>query len=292
MSELTTVIVDALYRGILGRRPEARALEASSNWLDSHGVAQSLAGLVESFVASPEFRQRVNATGFLDEPPPPHWPGRPAYRHAVSLGSNCYASQMLKARQLKLWSAPFDWVFSTPAMVEHCLRDDFATLLDRSFLEALPERPEAVGLELSEHAFYRDRFGVPRMFNHHDMTTDADYSYLARCVDRLRSVLRGGEPTLCLLVARDRPETADGVASLGAALREIAPRADLVAVLVTEPATGALSFGMQAIHESDGQLTMRFVPTSKMHPLSFDNPFDDMLMHRLVRSFRFDLAAM
>ncbi len=290
MSELTTAIVDALYRGILGRAAEPRALEAGSEWLDSHGVAQSLAGFVESFVASPEFRQRVTATGLLDEPPPPHWPGRAAYRHAVSLGSNCYASQMLKARQLKRYSAPFDWVFSTPAMVEHCLRDDFATLLDRAHMEALPERPEAVGLELSEHAFYRDRFGVPRMFNHHDMTTDADYGYLARCAGRLRGVLRGGEPTLCLLVARERDGAQAELDSLGAALRELAPCADLVAVLVAEPGGGGLGFGMQALHESEGRLVMRFVPTSRMHPLSFDDPFDDMLMHRLVRSFRFDLA--
>ena len=289
MSEMTATIVDALYRGILGRAPEPEALKGSCEWLDRHGVAGSLAGLVEGFVASDEFRQRVSATGLLDELPPPHWPDRPAYRHVVSLGSNCYASQLLKARKLKRWSAPFDWVFSTPAMVEHCLRDDFATLLDRSLLEALPERPGAVGLELSEHAFYRDRFDVPRMFNHHDMTTDADYGYLVRCVERLRGVLRGGEPTLCLLVARDRPDTAAGVASLSDALRDLAPRADLVAVLVAEPATGALSFGMQAVHEGEGRLTLRFTPTSRMHPLSFDNPFDDMLMHHLVRSFRFDL---
>ena len=289
MSELTSAIVEALYRGILGRTPEAAALKGNSEWLEAHGVAGSLAGLVERFVASPEFRQRV-ATGFLDDPPPPHWADRPAYRHVVSLGSNCYASQMLKARQLKRWSAPFDWVFSTPAMVEHCLRDDFATLLDRSLLEALPERPEAIGLELSEHAFYRDRFGVPKMFNHHDMTTDADYGYLRRCVERLRGVLRGGEPTLCLLVMRERPGAMAELDSLGAALRDMVPRADLVAVLVTEPAAGALSFGMQALHEADGRLVMRFVPTSRMHPLSFDNPFDDMLMQRLVRSFRFDLA--
>ncbi|MGI3776371.1 MAG: DUF1796 family putative cysteine peptidase [Janthinobacterium lividum] len=291
MSELTTVIVDALYRGILGRAPEPQALQASSEWLDSHGVAQSLGGFVESFVASEEFRTRVNVTGFLSDPPAPHWPDRAPYRHAVSLGSNCYVSQMLKGQGLKRFSAPFDWVFSTPAMVEHCLRDDFATLLDRSLLEALPERPGAAGFELSENAFYRDSYGVPRMFNHHDVTTDADYGYLSRCAGRLRGVLRGGEPTLCVLAARDRPDALAEIESLGGALREIAPHADLLAVLVTEPAAGGLSFGMQAVHEAEGRLVMRFTPTSKMHPLSFDNPFDDVLMHRLVRSFRFEMPA-
>lgn len=290
MSELTVAIVDALYRGILGRAPEPQALEDSSAWLDTHGVPQTLAGMVEGFVASPEFRQRVNVTGFLADAPAPHWPDRPAYRHAVSLGSNCYASQMLKAQKLKRYSGPFDWVFSTAPMVEHCLRDDFRTLLDRSQMAALPERPEARGLERSEHAFYRDAFDVPKMFNHHDMTLDADYGYLARCVERLRGVLARDEPTLCLLVLREQPGSLAQVLSLGAALREIAPHADLLAVEVTDPATAALSFGMQAVHESEGRLAMRYVPTSKMHPLSFDNPFDDMLMNHLVRSFRFDLA--
>lgn len=290
MSELTTVIVDALYRGILGRPPEREALESTGEWLESHGVAQGLAGLVESFVASPEFRGRVNATGFLSEPPAPHWPDRPAYRHAVSLGSNCYASQMLKGQALKRYSGPFDWVFSSVPMVEHCLRDDFRTLLDRAQMEALPEQPHKPGLERSEHAFYRDRFGVPRMFNHHDMTLDADYGYLRRCVERVRGVLRRDEPTLYLLVLRDRPDCLAEVLSLGAALRETAPHADLLAVDVTAPARAPLSFGMQALHESEGRLVMRYVPRSQMHPLQFDDPFDDMLMHRLVRSFRFDLA--
>jgi len=290
MSELTTVIVDALYRGILGRPPEREALQSTGEWLESHGLAQNLAGMVESFVVSPEFRGRVNATGFLTEPPTPHWPDRPAYRHVVSLGSNCYASQMLKAQKLKRYSGPFDWVFSSVPMVEHCLRDDFRTLLDRAQMEALPEQPHKPGLERSEHAFYRDSFGVPRMFNHHDMTLDADYGYLARCVERLRGVLARDEPTLCLLILREQPGSLAQVLSLGAALREIAPHADLLAVEVTDPATAALSFGMQAVHESEGRLAMRYVPTSKMHPLSFDNPFDDMLMNHLVRSFRFDLA--
>lgn len=290
MSELTVPIVDALYRGILGRPPESEALASTGEWLEAHGVAQSLAGLVESFVVSPEFRGRVNATGFLAEAPTPHWPDRPAYRHVVSLGSNCYASQMLKAQGLKRYSAPFDWVFSSPPMVEHCLRDDFQTLLDRTKLEALPERPEAVGLERSEHAFYRDRFGVPKMFNHHDMTLDEDYGYLRRCVERLRGVLARDEPALYLMIVRNRPDCLAEALSLGAALREIAPHADLLAVDVAHPATAPLSFGMQALHESEGRLVMRFVPTSQMRPLWFEDPFDDMLMHRLVRSFRFDLA--
>ena len=290
MSELTTVIVDALYRGILGRPPEREALRSTGEWLESHGLAQNLAGMVESFVVSPEFRGRVNATGFLTEAPAPHWPDRPAYRHVVSLGSNCYASQMLKAQKLKRYSGPFDWVFSSVPMVEHCLRDDFRTLLDRAQMEALPEQPHAIGLERSENAFYRDRFGVAKMFNHHDMTLDADYDYLRRCVERVRGVLRRDEPTLYLLVLRDRPDCLAEVLSLGAALREIAPHADLLAVDVTHPASASLSFGMQALHESDGRLVMRYVPTSQMRPLWFDDSFDDMLMHRLVRSFRFDLA--
>ena len=290
MPELTTVIVDALYRGILGRPPEQEALASTGRWLEAHGIEQSLAGMVESFVVSPEFRGRVNATGFLAEAPAPHWPDRSAYRHAISLGSNCYASQMLKGQKLKRYSAPFDWVFSTPAMVEHCLRDDFRTLLDRAHMEALPEQTHKPGLERSEHAFYRDRFGVPKMFNHHDMTLDADYGYLARCVDRLRGVLARDEPTLCLLVLEERPDGLAEVLSLGAALREIAPRADLLAVAVAQPASAPLSFGMQALHESEGRLVMRFAPASKMHPLWFDDPFDDLLMHRLIRSFRFDLA--
>ena len=69
------------------------------------------------------------------------------------------------------------------------------------------------------------------------------------------------------------------------------PEVDLLAVQVMAPASWMFSFGMQTVHDIDGQLVVRFMPTSTMHPLSFEDPFSNMLLHHLIRSFRFDFAS-
>ncbi|WP_317453914.1 DUF1796 family putative cysteine peptidase [Klebsiella quasipneumoniae] len=58
--------------------------------------------------------------------------GQWAVKHIVSLGSHCLTSWTLKKFNLKKISLPFDWIFSCPAMVIDCLRDDFQTFLDKN----------------------------------------------------------------------------------------------------------------------------------------------------------------
>ena len=50
----------------------------------------------------------------------------------LSLGSLCAAAKFLQRHQLRAHAGPFDWVFSSPEMVAHCLDDDFAAFLDRT----------------------------------------------------------------------------------------------------------------------------------------------------------------
>ncbi len=286
MSELTDTLVDALYRGLLGRAPEPQGLAGWSAWLRERGVAEGLTPLLQSFIEGPEFRERAAVAGVLATPAPPQ-SDHPPYRHAVSLGAHCYPSQLLKTRGLKRWSGPFDWIFSSPAMVRHCLRDDFTTLLDPAQVTRLrPATSDAPGR--SEHAFYRDAYGLPGLFNHHDMTNPDQHAYLQRCVGRLRRVLHGREPSLFLLVVYDHADALRDTLALAETLRAIAPAADLLAVAVTPPSAMPLCFAMQAVHHQPGCFALRFTPTSRFLPLRFDDAFDDLLMHRILRAHQFD----
>ena len=146
---------------------------------------------------------------------------------AISLGRDCIPSILLDRLGMREAAYPFDWLFSSLEMVEHCLVDDFRTFLD-------PNQHEPVGPRRSEHRFYRERFGVNRVFNHHAMpeniphferaierfksAPDPVFVHIDRtrspdrdCLGRLRSRLPG--PILVYLIAPkgDRVEAPAGV---------------------------------------------------------------------------------
>lgn len=109
----------------------------------------------------------------------------------ISLGSHCHTAQILKGLDLRTWSAPFDWIFSSPGMVRDCLADDFSDLLDRRHYESTPlHERQAPNETRCRHLLYRDRHAIPFVFNHHDpAASDEDYRFLQAGVRRLRAAL-------------------------------------------------------------------------------------------------------
>lgn len=88
------------------------------------------------------------------EPAP--FSGIPIIQHIVRLGVQCLGSFLLKQAGLKRYSGPFDWIFSSVAMVNHCLEDDFKTFLQRSYYRSIPseERVEFPNGEKCDHTWY------------------------------------------------------------------------------------------------------------------------------------------
>lgn len=141
-------------------------------------MTQPGAGLLQAFG---RLRRRIGG-GDTREPG--------AYNH-VSLGCHCQMAHLLKARHLRHWSGPFDWIFTMPGMVRDCLADDFAALTDRAQLETIP-LAERRGADIwhGRHRLYRERHGLECIFNHHDpAANDADYAFLTEGVRRLRRAL-------------------------------------------------------------------------------------------------------
>ena len=54
------------------------------------------------------------------------------FESVTSLGSLCTAARWIEEEGLRTGSDPFDWIYSSPAMVRHCLKDDSKAFLDRS----------------------------------------------------------------------------------------------------------------------------------------------------------------
>ena len=131
----------------------------------------------------------------------PLWLGI-TFSQAVSLGNFCHSAQVLKDLGYRIFSGPFDWIFSNPRALSHILSDDFKVFLDRSYYYPVPvhERkvPEA---NFCEHLFYKQNFGIHHLFNHHLPNEENDYFHYLQAVQEFRSTLKSSEPVLYLIVS-------------------------------------------------------------------------------------------
>lgn len=140
------------------------------------------------------------------------------FQQAISLGSFCHAAAVIRQCGFRKFSGPFDWIFSSPEVTIHALQDNFEKYLDPAQYEPVPEDKRVVAdANLCDHRFYRDKFGLRHMFNHHLPTEPRDYSYLQRCVERFRSAIGDPAPKLFLLVTH-QPVTETRFQALIAAL--------------------------------------------------------------------------
>lgn len=106
---------------------------------------------------------------------------------ACSLGLNCFSASLIKRHGFKLSSYPFDWIFSNPNMIIHCLEDNFKIFLDKNYYKAL------FGKRCG-HNYYH-----PILFNHHTPLTKEDYNYYCRCVERFNILLKSNSKKLFIM---------------------------------------------------------------------------------------------
>ena len=114
----------------------------------------------------------------------------------ISLGQNCSVSWYIKAIGQKRASYPFDWLATSPNVLEHVLDDDFHTLLNRSQMIPLVN-------DSGSRVYHAQMYG-----HRNPARNDADYAYYVRCVERWR----------------DRLESSDNITFIGIVLNEHAKR--------------------------------------------------------------------
>ena len=137
---------------------------------------------------------------------PVHFPPQPPVKHLISLGCRCSQASVYRLLGQRRYAGPFDWVFSSPQVVIHCLQDDFNSFLDRSQLYQNGSSFDAIGLKpgsaprerkLIGHKVYSSlTAGVGRgtIFNHRDpLHNEEDYLYTCRSVERFRLALASSE---------------------------------------------------------------------------------------------------
>lgn len=130
----------------------------------------------------------------------------------VSLGSLCIPAHTLARLGMRKFAGPFDWIFSSPAMVQHMLEDDFATFLDQSQITTSAKFRFKAG-----HRFYSKMLAnntgdsniANVIFNHHDPSCDDGHAYFQRTVHRFRHCLKCRNAKVFLICSLEYRERMD-----------------------------------------------------------------------------------
>ena len=113
----------------------------------------------------------------------------------VSLGQNCNSAWYLKSTQNKRASYPFDWIFTSFEIIEHCIQNKFNKFLDRKEIVSLSS-------EKAGHQLYHSS-----MFNHRNpLISQQNYDYYERCVVRFMNLLKNNTPTFFICFVINEPD--------------------------------------------------------------------------------------
>lgn len=262
-------LVSALYRSILEREPDTPGLQAHSESISIDFSAHSLEKLIFSFLSSIELREKHNSALYTAALiPTPLLP--------VSLGSHCYTSAILKRNNLKSSSMPFDWLFSNLAMVNHCVEDNFETFLSRKYFEPVnvSDRMQQ-HVNLCNHSFYKNNFGVDFVFNHRDPTKPVDYDYYQRCVRRfLNCISDASKVPLFIATFRHSNEQIRLFEKLVRTLRSKRPDCRIVGLSIAEKCN---TTPVEFVQSSEYGVYLSIIkPRSDWLDVRFLDPSDDL----------------
>jgi hypothetical protein len=288
------IFVENLYRVILEREPDQQGLANHVNFLDNVGFEQGVKTLLSAFIQSEEYKNKLIKNSddeikqkFLNDFV---WTQNLTHKkeinHIISMGDHCLTSFLLKKYKLKKYSLPFDWIFSNLDAVLHSIENDFNIFLDKQYYEKIISIAKE---EVSHHHYYEDEFQVRSpMFNHLDVTSEEGYQYTLRSVQRFRKVLASEEAKLFIYIARPEEEVED----------KLAHTVELLSKYTFNFQVIFIKLGNASQKFNEFQLTSKvlnehkyydYQPVSQENGVDFADPFDDVILLRILNEFNFKL---
>jgi Putative papain-like cysteine peptidase (DUF1796)/Domain of unknown function (DUF4214) len=275
-----TEFVDMLYKSILRRASDQEGREFHSQAIAKSGCSHdSISNAIESFVNSSEARDTLftrDALGFLDL--------IPKFDDIISLGDHCLTSYLLKIYGLKKWSSPFDWLFCSPAMISHCLEDNFKKFLDQSFYIAANQRDDDSVDGRTIHRFYAENYGIRYVFNHHDLTIPVQYDYMLRCVERFRVNAKSQSKKLYLLIYDDGAYSEKDILKVNAELQLFCSNYCFAAVKVIEKTLSCVDSSLSVTTSNNGFYPFDFYAANKSGPLRLTTIKEELSLFEFLKS--------
>lgn len=210
-------------------------------------------------------------------------PAAVPFRHVISLGTSCATAQLLKETGLRRYSSPFDWLFASPRVVEHSLRDDFGDFVNRDLWVNAGSPSEWT------QPILRDEYGCKVVVAHHDLTRDEVFSHLSRCVRRLRAALSGGERKLFVVMTPaeqiDHPHFGLLFDSVAASTQNY----KIVGIGWKQDPLDYHRFTMTRHLQAVDQYEVH-TRTGLVNGLRFEDEADNATLQALLRRYSFDIA--
>ena len=275
---LSEILYIASHRQTLGLEPTQDQFESGASFIRDNGGASGLEDLLESLgpVSS-----RKNTTS--DDDGGAGHLNRSLPCPVISLGTGCVVACALKQIDDARAPMPFDWLTSTPAMIKHCIETDFSFLLDRRHYKSLEGWRELGQPENGcDHLFYKQNFGVCRVFNHSDPTRQSDFRYLETCVDRFRDLMASDTPKLFIQCGKphdDSDQFFDAMADLIDAKTAEASYLQVDVVIYDRRLIAPQLFTTK---RRGRHHLVRIQPTSKLGGESFDAEVDNLVFRWLI----------
>lgn len=293
MHENNRQLIDLLYREILGRGADEGGVKNYGRLLAKENRDEGVAAAVRGLLASMEFMRRPDTLSRLAR----HTLCRNAPRqlngnkiqHIASLGTHCLTSFLMKTYGLKAYSLPFDWLFSSPAAVLHCIDDNFETFLDRSYYASVTEKRQSKEPG-ADHTFYVKNFDVGDMFAHRDPLDPGDHTYFRRAAARFNALLRTKDAKLFVMISRSKHDLVDTYQELSDRIRSLTENSALLCVQLLDP---TLEFGarsMRMLKRQDEHALYEFQPSSREVGIGFEDPLDDIAIMQLIWQYDIELA--
>lgn len=269
-------IVNTLYRCVLKRDADSYGLELNIQYLLGADILQKIPSLIEVFANSDEVKNRYEVRKYL-------YQDMNNISNIISLGCHCYTSSLLKSLKLKFFSCPFDWIFSSPKMIQHCIADDFNTFLDKKYYETIPESNRIGGPDanLVNHNYYYENYGIRAVFNHHNVLNEEEYLYFVRCVARFKSLLVSEEVNVFLMCCNDSPSVLNDFIALSDTL-SVKGNNCILWMIAISPPSGQLLPQINEMKRHGNNILFDMKPVSQWQPLSFSDAIDDEAIKRLV----------
>jgi YrbI family 3-deoxy-D-manno-octulosonate 8-phosphate phosphatase len=216
------------------------------------------------------------------------------FNHVISLGCSTNTVNYLQELGLDKFSMPFDLLFSNLDVIEHILKDEFKTLLDRELMITCTATRTG-------HLKYHEL-----LFNQRNPKgSDEAFEYYQAAIDRFLKVLKTDEPKLFIHTAYANPEpyhrdymkfsppftnihfSLSRVQEFFSFLSKLTTNATLLVILQNPEQDKA---EVKTLMVKDNLLVYELCCVGKSSGELLSSPVDDINYRRIIEQFRFRLT--
>jgi hypothetical protein len=283
-------IIESFYLHFLERKPDPSGLDTYTKLFMQRGIEEATLLMIHALANSPEYNRKLSNISRLFEALKigDQLINSLPVNHIISLGSHCLASSLIKMAGLKKFSTPFDWTYSNPKSVIHCIKDRFNTFLDSKYY--VQTTSECKSHErAAHHLWYQENFGINHTFNHHNPIIGIDYDYFRRCVDRFNRVMDNRDTKLFIMISRPSIRLENDFDCIVDTLESRTLNSASIQISLDLGKAGDNTSQMHLVKTCGNHRFYKFFASTTEDGTSFGSVLDTLQILQLIKQFKFEI---